>query len=646
MAHSVGVRSGLRVVARSAVFVLVLGLVVGSAACSSNKRAKVARSAELVTRTDIPAIMRGTIGAETSVVGTEPQLVSGLGIMVGLHGTGGDKTDLPQSVLATVERMLARGGVTRGGQGSEETGSLTPREFLRDPNVAVVLVEASISPGAPMGHRFDVYVRALPGVTSTTSLEHGLLWTTDLRLGPATTFGGYAARGIAQAKGRVFINPFATPTGGIGVASTSLATGDAVSRTRGRILGGGVVTNPLKLELRLDNASHARARSIVSAINNRFPQGRGDDGVTASGRTGDSIAIRVPTAYSDRVDDFIKLMQHTRIDQSFPEEAARRYVEELKRTPGLADELSWCLEALGKVAVPFLRPVYEYPEFAPRMAALRAGARLEDPAAVPHLSQLAQTGGPGVRSDAIALLGRMPTNPRVNLALRELAAAGDLDVRVAAYEALSRRYDPTIRRYAMGSQDGYPKFILETVPASDPLIYVTQQGQPRVVLFGNELLLNDGVDVSMWTGRLMLASDEPGWIKLRYRRPVDAYPIETRLSRDIVKFVRYLAHTPRPEEPDPGLDMTYSEVVGALYEIQKQGAMSMAFATEQDKLWAELLQASNATTVADRPESDQDVVDEPGMVYKPTDLESAPTAEEAAKRTWVVPLNPAPPPKR
>src|SRR5690606_8363589 len=117
--------------------------------------------------------LRGTIGAECSVNGIQPTLVSGLGFVVGLNGTGGLALDA--AVAATMERELGLRGISRGGNGTSGTAidGLSPRELLRDPNTAVVTVFAAIPPGAPKGATFDVYVRAL----NATSLEGGTLWT-------------------------------------------------------------------------------------------------------------------------------------------------------------------------------------------------------------------------------------------------------------------------------------------------------------------------------------------------------------------------------------------------------------------------------------------------------------------------------------
>lgn len=662
-------------------------------ACDSGPR-KRARAVDPIVR-DVPAVLRGTIGAECSIRGNEPVLVSGLGLIVGLNGTGGGP--LPVQIQATMERELARGGIGKGGPLSDgPLAGKSPREVLRDPTCAVVLVEGVMPPGSPRAGTFDVRVRTLPGAT-VTSLEGGKLWTTDLHIGPVTPFGGVKARTIGQARGNVFINPFADPSGAPSNAALALATvdspaagssgprderaadspapaparrvplSDGVTRTVGRVLAGGIVSEPLAMELVLDNPSHARAISIVQAINSRFPPAAGDEGNTARGRNDSSIAVRVPRMYKEKTEEFLQLLRFTQIDQAFPQEYAKRYADELKKSPAMADELSWCLQAVGKTAAPFLQPLYDDPELLPRLAALRAGAKLADPRATPRLMEMARSGPTALRSEVIELLGQMGPDPTINLALRELVNAKELDVRVAAYEALAARADASIDRVVMGD-----KFVLDTLPIGDDLVYVAQQGKPKIVLMGAGLKLAEDSLVSAWGDRLMIAVDKgadgapeqgapapgavagPGIARLYYRDYRDHRTTTANVARDLREVVRFLARTPVPENPEPGLDLTYSEVVGALYEVQKQGGLAApaargsggaggaAFATERDRLLARLLEAQDATSVEERPESGQAVPDKlTNMMRLPTKrgTTDTPATETGERKSLVVPLS-------
>ena len=656
---------------------LAIASLIWVAGCSSTKRE--VKSADATPIRDVPQVLRGTIGAESEVRGSEPILISGLGIVVGLNGTGGG--ELPVQVQTTMERELARGGVGLGGASVDtDLGPVTPQQFLRSPNVAVVIVQAAVAPGAPRGTRFDVLVRTLPG-SSVTSLEGGQLWTTELRIGPAAVFGAIKTRKIADAGGPIFINPFSAPSAG--------PAGEVqLTRTSGRVLGGGVITDPLKMELALDSDSPTRARSIVAAINSRF--GPTDEGPIARGRGSSrlpgelpskdkrnksdapnyqSIAITVPPAYQNEPADFIQLLKHVRVDQSFPQEYARAYVDELKNQPIMADHISWLLQAIGKPAIPFLGGMYDYPEFAPRMAALNAGARLGDQRSVQPLIELAKSGPPTLRTQAIKLLGNMPSNPGINLALRELISEPDLDIRVAAYEGLLKRGDPFIRTIVISGQPHQPRFLLDIVPDGDPLVYITQQGEARVVVFGstpktatgpgagdrrsryNSLMLNRPMLASVFSDRLLLnseASDKP--IRLMYQDPRTRQVVSNLAPDDLIEFINYLSRKGSSDDPAPGLGMSYSDVVATLYALTKQDALTAGFATEQDRLRAEIFDASHSTELSDRPEN-ANPTDDASLIFKPIEPPAGPVAPNApaGKLTHVVPLSTPspsnPPPK-
>lgn len=597
------------------------------AGCSSEK--KQVKKVEPAALRDVPDALRGTIGAEASFRGIEPTLVSGLGVVVGLNGTGGG--ELPQSIMTTMEREVARNGVGRGGMSAETSlGPVTPQEFLRSTSVAVVIVEARIAPGAPEGSKFDVFVRTLPG-SSVTSLEGGTLWTTELRIGPAAVFGAVKTRKIAEARGPVFINPFSDSG-----PDSSGGAEISVTRTRGRVLNGGLVTDPLMIEMVLDNDSHTRARSIVQAINSKFPREAGDEGATARGRgrsgaeatAVQSIALRVPSAYREKPAEFLQLVRAMRVDPSLPQEYAQQYVETLKTNPGMAGDIRWMLQALGKPALPAMAGMYDYPEFNPRMAALAAGARLGDPRTTGPLLDLATSGPPGLRTDAIRLLGDMPRDPSINLGLRDLLGSKELDVRVAAYEALRKRRDPIIGMQALGGTPERADFVMEMVPrinaGDEPLIYVTQQGEPRVVLFGGfdpravrtrernkygGILLSRPMITSAFGDRLLLSADSPGsTVRMRYTNPRTGQVMTLdRVPEDLGEFIEFMARKTGPEEPRPGLGLTYSEVVTVLYELSKQGGVQAAFATEEDRLRAEIFEAARTTMLSDRPEGEAEL---------------------------------------
>ena len=540
----------------------------------------------------------------------------------------------------------------------------SPRELLQDPNTAGVFVQAAVPPGANEGESFDVYIRAI----NATSLEGGQLWTTELRVGPPSAFGDPKARILGKARGPVFVNPFTEQGGDDGV----------VSQTVGRVLDGGTVTEATKIQVILDTPSHQRVRQMVSAINSAFPADPDVRGQTARGVDDSYLLVQVPREYKDRRSEFVELIEHVTIDQSYPEMYAQRYAGTMETQAYLSQDMSWCLQAVGERALPFLRGHYDHPEAAPRLAALRAGANLNDPRCIEPLKTIATDPGHSLQLDAVALLARIEGSLVPDRTLRQLLESDELSIRIEAYEGLvsrainSRRRQmaedfiarsrratiPTsaeqqidvlaraqvrndpIRGITRTLVDG--KFFLDVVPYGDPLIYVTQQLEPRIVVFGADQEIRRPMLASAWNDRFMLASDAPGDpIRMYYRDPNTRRTYShDDVPRDISGLVEFLGQDPSPGSSQRGPGLSYSRVVGALYQIHTDLGLQIGFTTERDQLLASLLESSKPSDVEVRPESPGD---DPSMV--PLDDPSKPVVEDQGerptrRRTLLVPVNP------
>lgn len=573
--------------------VLGLGLAVG---CSNIEKApptpQASRADRQVIDVEVPQILRGTIASETIVLGYDtpgsptyqPVIARGYGLVVGLNGTG--SRDISPQVRA---HMLAE--AARGGMGSEKHGPiiayLTPERLLDSDDTAVVVVEAVIPQGAVKGTRFDVRVAPVLG-SGTTSLEGGKLYTALLRPGPLTT-GGAQAFELAEAYGPVFVNPFAEP---------GAIERDSVQRTVGRILNGGVVTKDMPLKLRLINPSHSRAATLQIAINTRFPQEPGQIDNTARGENDELIQITVPPSWTDRTDEFIEVLRHTTILQSQPEAAAMYVKRILQQNPLLMETASLRWQAIGPRALPMIRDLYDSPEELIRLAALRAGAELDDALVIPELEDIARNGSSDLRLGAIDLLAGMQINPAIDESLRSLLNEGDVEVRLAAYEALAKRGDPHMQREVIDQ-----KFVVDIIQSDQPMIYITQTGQPRIVLFGDDLQIQRPTMISAWSNRFMIkaeATDEE--VEVYYRSPTADQGLITRVDPELKEFVAFLGHTTTIEEPAPGLGLSYGETVGALHQIWRQRSIKADFKAEQDRILAAIMRQSEETPVVERPE--------------------------------------------
>jgi flagellar basal body P-ring protein FlgI len=606
----------------------------------------------------VPDVLRGTLASEAQINGASPVAVSGLGLVVGLDGTGGGP--YPAAVISTMERELAIRGISANEPGP--LAGMSPRAILNDKNVAVVVVEGLMPPGVPQGANFDVRVRALPGST-TSSLEGGTLWTCDLRQGPPTTFGRPQGRVIGKARGPVFLNPFAeggsrqAGDGDPELAGGSTASADGVVRTSGRVLGGGVITEALMIQVVLDNPTLAKITTVRDSINTRFSPEPGQQEPTARGASTQTLTVRVPPSYRQSSDEFLATLLAMRTDPSFPQEAAKKYVDALKDSGSLADELSSCLVAVGQPSVPFLMNMYDHPQSGPRMAALRAGARLGDVRAGPFLRDVALSASEPtrVRAEAAELLGLLSPTSSSDAALRELASADDVQVRVSAYQSMLRRGDPTLGVARIDN-----RFAVIAVPSDRPMIYVTQQDQPRIVLFG---AVSRGAQVgagamgmplvsptlASWNSdRLLLACDGTGEPLRMLYRSRSGQQILAQSQPDVMSMISVLARKPRPEDERPGFGLSYSEVVGVLYALQQAGGVAAEFVIERDRFVERLIAAGEGgggAQISERRESNQRADDAENRAKVISGIK-APQPVDPARRTWVVPLNPGTSPQQ
>lgn len=531
---------------------------------------------------DVDPMMRGTVASETAVDGLRPVVVRGYGLVVGLKETGGRL--MPAEVRAAMIQELARRGI---GNPATSPEGWTPELLLNDPNTAVVVVEGVIPPGATKDTKFDLRVSALPG-TDVTSLEGGRLYTCDLRPGPLLV-GSRQAKIIAEAKGNVFINPFAEP---------GATRKDAVNRLVGRILDGGRVSDDLPFKLKLATSSHTRSRTIQGAINSSFPREPRQKDETAHGESADSIDLTVPPSYEGRTEDFIQLVRHLPLEVTATEPTALAVRNALIANPGSATAAKWRFQALGKRAIPIIQDLYDYGEENPRMAALEAGAALDDALVVQPLLAMAKDGSLENRIKALELLGKMGFNPDIDVGVRPLLDDKDVDVRLAAYETLVKRKDPTL-----GILNIDDKFDVVLVPSGVPMLYVVQSGRPTIAVFGNELSIERPLTFFGWSNRLMVKADSgDDQLQVFYRPSAEARAENLLADPRLSQFIPFLGHKTTIEKPFPGIGLSYGETIGALHQLWRAGYLKADFKAEQDRVLAAIIRSQKEDEMVVRPD--------------------------------------------
>ena len=220
------------------------------------------------------------------------------------------------------------------------------------------------------------------------------------------------------------------------------------------------------------------------------------------------IYVYVPRAYVDHWDHFAGLVRSLYVNGDNPAFAAlkaRQLADAALAARAEADarhealargmlEISYGWEGLGKPALFALEPLMTDAHADVRFAAARAAAFIGDPAAV-H--------GPARhrRHRRRPVPGRRRRHPRPapghalgpTQLCRGLLDSDEASVRIAAYQLLCQHHDPSI--FTHWVRDGDKElFALDVVrgghrpgvAAGKPLVYASQQGVPRLAVFGTE----------------------------------------------------------------------------------------------------------------------------------------------------------------
>ncbi len=577
----------------------------------------------------VPEYMADSIFQYTDMTGREPFPVSGYGLVANLRGTGGSRA--PTAVRDYMIKELARHQM-----GGSAGGFESPDKILDSRDFTIVRVDGYLPPGARAGADwsdwFDVRVTAL-AESDATSLAHGDLYECDLKIGGANPLdpgnGTVSIKG--QATGAVFVNPtYVLDT----VTDTPAAR---ASRRTGVVLAGARVMEDRPLVLRLRAPERRLARAIERRVIERFQDVVDDDlqarGNTAAKKVANAqdealVYVYVPKCYADHWDHFAGIVNHLYVrggDPAFAALKARQLADAavLPKAPLL--DISYAWEGLGKPALFALEPLMADPmpvghpvkrpdgttsvqtrmESHPdvRYAAARAAAFIGDRGAVQVLLDVASTPGNPFRVNAVQTLGELPYSPRVDGLCRGLLDSDEATVRIEAYKLLARHGDPSI--YTRWVKDGDKQiFALDIVRCTNrpgggkPLVYATQQGVPRVAIFGTDTALDLPVIVqTLDDNRLMIASTPDGErVSVSYRSPYQKDLLGFTCGPNIPELVARLGGDGTGSfEPGTRLHLGYADVVAVLQALIDRQKVSGA--AGDTRLAASFVLGEPSTTV-------------------------------------------------
>ena len=516
------------------------------------------------------AAYRDTIGALTYYQGRGAMHVRGYGLVAGLGSNG--TTTCPKRIYDKLIQTLYKHEKKTGSKIGVR--SITPEEFIRDRDTAVVVVEGLIPAAATMGTPFELTVRAIPG-TETKSLLGGRLHLTDLRI--FRPLGGSVVRTgkvLAKASGPVFSNPF---SGGGGATR--------VSALRGTVVGGGVTTEARRISLVLARPSYGMAKRIQDRINSQF----GADHRVADATSPSFVRIHIPPKYAKDQAHFLSLLRGLFLsrDPAFVAVRAAALAEEIVKPDAPHALISVAFESLQRPALAELNRLYTHELDHVSFYAAAAGIRLEDHVAADAMAIHAEDPDCDFRFPAIRAMGQARGMAGARQTLRRLLDDQDPRVRIAAYEQLVELSDRAIITRKIGREN----FYLDLVPSEGkPFIYTKRTGTRRVALFGRNIRCDPPAFYASPDGAIIInaALGAPHIDLIRAGRNGTSSP-PVPVQTDCAELIRLMGTDARVEgDKVVGLGLDYSAIVRALYHLAQDGSISAEFVLEQQGA-AELL---------------------------------------------------------
>lgn len=479
---------------------LLAGVLVSATMCrffaGSTPEVPLARAEESYgTEVDTPLV-----GDYTNFAGLSPVLLEGVGLVVGLSGTGGDPAPSMYRT-ALVEDMRKR-------------GIRNPNSILQSPSTALVIVRAYLPPLMNKGDTLDVEV-TLPDSAEGTSLAGGWLMETELHeLAFVPGQGMLKGHPYAKAKGPVLV-------AGIG---RELKKDDPLLR-RGRVAGGARVLKEreLAIYLRNDFRSIRNSTRIADAIGRRFHHFDkfGIKKPMAEAKTDQKLVLLVHPRYKDNYPRYLQVIRSVAFRETPVSQRVRmQKLHDELLTPETADGAALQLEAIGKDAIPILQTGLKSPVMEIRFHAAMALAYMEDASSLPVLAEAAKS-EPAFRVFAFAAMSTVD-DAQSHLLLRELMSNEVAETRYGAFRSLWTldKNDPFIRGLPMGmpsadeplegSKDTpHPQWHLHVLQTEGPpLVHCTLRTRPEVVLFGAGQEFVPPLILS--AGRSVMLTSQPG----------------------------------------------------------------------------------------------------------------------------------------
>lgn len=505
------------------------------------------------TKVDTPMI-----GDYTTFSGLQSVVIEGVGLVVGLNGTGGDPA--PSAYRTQLMEELKRRNVPN------------PNQVLQSPNTALVLVRAYLPPLMKKGETVDLEVR-LPESAEATSLEGGWLMETDLteqaQIGNRNLKGHIYARG----KGAVL-------TAGVG----SDAANSPELLKRGRVLGGATVLKEreLSLFLRYDFRSVRNSQRLSDVIGRRFHDfdQYGIKKPMAKAKTDQKIVLSVHPRYKDNYPRYLQVIRHLAFRETPVGTRVRlqRLAQEIYN-PERAEECSLELEAIGNEGIPILKQALTSTLLEVRFYAATALAYLGESDGLEALKEAAQKER-AFRVFALAAIATLD-DAEAHVALVDLMSEPGAETKYGAFRSLWTldKKDPFIRGEMLGLRDDgddKPKsragaYMLHALATDDePMVHALTRTRPEVVLFGANQEFRPPMYLA--AGRNIVITSQPGDDKVSLAKFQVGHPDQRReVSLQVAEVIRAADE----------LGATYPDIVQLLADASKQKNLPTRLAIDE-----------------------------------------------------------------
>ena len=504
--------------------------------------------------TKLPDYLRDTIRYHAILTNTAPLEVSSYGLVVDLRHTG--NCDCPGAVRDWMTKEMLRHAM--GTMRIPGYRNMQPEQVLSDDRAAIVVVEALVPPGARKGDRSDAIVKAIPG-NKTTSLSAGLLYVCSLRRDGANPYNpGGSVNEFAAAQGRLLVDP------DIAIEKATPNPKVTQSLRTAIIPGGAFLTLDREIILRLREPSYKVAGAIQTRIQEFF-----QDKTVVKAQDDSQLFLYMPARFHGNWEHFAGIIKNLYLNGSpeFLENRAKVLAKEAVKPNAYLEDISYCLEGMGSIALPALYDLMASRDEDVCFAAARAAAFIGDRLAQETLLNIARSKGHPNRLAALEVLGELPSTPFIQSHLANLLSDPQPEVRIAAYSALVKSGDLHILSQPISSElDPENAFWLDCVDCSGPpLVYVTRVGEPRVAIFGHQVAMNLPAYFTAFDTHLTVSTsaEHPRRLDI-YWRPADASQpvVQETSSAQLLDLIGHLGGMGRK-----GLHFTFGEVVAMLQSM-------------------------------------------------------------------------------